>query len=137
MSNPSQEVTRTFFAPHLALRNVLAGITFYQKAFGALELRRWSNDDGSVHVAEMGLDGALFHLHEEVLRTRELSPETLKGVTSVIGVFVSAPDALMQRAVAAGGTESNPMQDYDYGYRQGTVIDPFGHHWLIQRKVKA
>lgn len=137
MATFSTNATPTFFAPHLTLRNVLAGITFYHKAFGAVELRRWSNDDGSVHVAEMELDGALFHMHEEVPRTGELSPETLKGITSVIGLFVADPDSLARRAIDAGAQELSHMQDYDYGYRQGTLIDPFGHHWLIQRKVTS
>ena len=126
---------RTFFAPHLTLKNVLAGVEFYKTAFGAVELRRFTNPDGSVHVAEMEIDGALFHLHDEVPAKGELSPDTVKGTTSLIGLFVDDPHAVVKRAVAAGGRESSPVQDYDYGYRQGTVIDPAGHHWLIQKKI--
>jgi PhnB protein len=125
----------TFFAPHLTLRNVLAGMTFYKSAFGAIELQRWDNPDGSVHVAEMSIDGALFHIHDEVPRTGELSPETVKAVTSVIGMFVSDPAAVVNQAVGAGAKIGNPVTDYDYGYRQGTIIDPFGQHWLIQKKI--
>jgi PhnB protein len=135
MKNNIQNAGPTFFAPHLILRNVLAGVEFYKTAFGAVELRRWSNPDGSVHVAEMAIDGALFHLHEEVPDSGEFSPEALKGTTSSVGLFVNDPAALMKRAVAAGGRESKPVQDYDYGYRQGTLIDPAGHHWLIQKKI--
>ena len=125
----------TFFAPHLALKDVVEAIDFYTKAFGAAELRRFSNDDGTVHVAELEIGGALFHLHEETPRNRELSPETLGGTTCVIGLFAPDPDALMALAVAAGGREVSPMRDYFYGYRQGTVADPFGHLWLIQRRT--
>jgi PhnB protein len=124
-----------FFAPHLTLKVLLPAMLFYEKAFGAMELRRWSNPDGSVHVAEMEIGGAMFHLHEETPRTNELSPETLGGTTSMIGIFVEDPDDFVKRAVAAGGKESNPVQDYDYGYRQGTVIDPFGHQWLVEKKI--
>jgi PhnB protein len=125
----------TFFAPHLTLKNVLAGVEFYQAAFGAVELRRFTNPDGSLHVAEMEIGGALFHLHDEIPTMGELSPETLKGRTSIIGLFVDDPHAVMRKALAAGAREVRPMQDYDYGYRQGTVADPAGHFWLIQRKV--
>jgi PhnB protein len=135
MANTTEGERATFFAPHLTLRNVTAGIQFYEAAFGAVELRRWSNSDGSVHVAEMAIDGALFHLHEEVPRTGEFSPETLNGTTSLVGLFVNDPDALIKRAVAAGGREISPAKDYDYGYRQGTIGDPAGHQWLIQRKI--
>ena len=113
----------------------MAGIEYYKSAFGAIELRRWSNSDGSVHVAEMEIQGALFHLHEEVPTSNEFSPETLKGTTSIIGIFIADPDTTMKRAITAGGRETHPMQDYDYGYRQGTVSDPFGHLWLIQKKL--
>jgi PhnB protein len=126
---------KTVFAPHLTLKNVRAGMEFYQKAFDAIELRRWSNSDGSVHVAEMAIAGALFHMHEEVPAAGELSPETVKATTSVIGIFVPDPHAFVKKAVIAGGRESSPVQDYDYGYRQGTVIDPFGHHWLVEKKI--
>lgn len=125
----------SFFAPLLALRKVLEGIEFYQSAFGATELQRWSNPDGSVHVAEMAIDGAVFHLHEEVTRTREFSPETLGGVSAVIGLFTADPGALAVRAIAAGAIEESPVRDYEYGYRQGTLRDPFGHLWVVQKKI--
>ena len=121
------------FAPHLYSKNVLAGMEFYNKAFNAVELRRFSNPDGSVHVAEMCIDGAIFHIHEEVSRKSQLSPESVHAVTSMIGIFVADPDTMVKNAIAAWGTLSSPMQDYDYGYRQGVVTDPFGHQWLLQK----
>jgi PhnB protein len=129
-----QQIT-TFFAPHLTLKNVKAGMEFYQKAFGAKELRKFSNDDGSVHVAEMEIGGALFHMHEETQRSNQLSPETVKATTMLVGLFVPDPDALVRRAEDAGGRITSPIQDYDYGYRQGVITDPFGHQWLIQKKI--
>jgi len=135
MKTESTETGPTFFAPHLTLRNVLVGVEFCQAAFDAVELRRFSNPDGSVHVAEMSIGGALFHLHEEMPGGSEASPETLGGTSSAIGLFVPDPAATMKKAIAAGGRELNPVKDYDYGYRQGTVMDPAGHVWLIQKKI--
>ena len=83
----------TVFAPHLALKVLLPAMEFYKKAFDAKELRRWSNDDGSVHVAEMEIDRAMVHIHEEVPAKGELSPETVKATTLLIGMFVSDPHA--------------------------------------------
>ena len=125
----------TFFAPMIYLKTLAPAIDFYKKAFDAIELRRWTNDDGSVHVAELEIDGALFHLHEETLRNIEMSPETLKGTTIAIGLFVNDPHSVMDKAVAAGGTVLDPVKDYDYQYRQGCLADPFGHHWLIEKKL--
>jgi PhnB protein len=126
----------TFFAPMLYLKQVAPAIEFYKNAFDAIVLRQWNNDDGSVHVAEMSIDGAMFHMHEEVKRVNELSPGTLKGTSVVIGLFVNDPHAVMAKALAAGGTEIEPVQDYDYDYRQGRLADPFGHHWLIEKKIR-
>jgi PhnB protein len=131
----NSETQKTFFAPHLAMKNVLAGMEFYKKAFGAVELRRFSNPDGSVHVCEMEINGALFHMHEETPKSNQLSPETVKATTLVIGTFAPDPDALYNRAVTAGVTVLSPIQDFEYGYRQGIVVDPFGHQWLIQKKI--
>jgi PhnB protein len=125
----------TFFAPMVYLKQVAPAIEFYKNAFDAIVLRQWNNDDGSVHVAEMSVNGALFHMHEESTRNNELSPGTLKGTSIAIGLFVDDPQAMMVKAVAAGGTELDPVRDYDYDYRQGTFADPFGHHWVLQKKI--
>lgn len=126
---------QTFFAPQLFLSNVADGIFFYEKAFGATVIRQWTNDDGSIHVAELQIGDALFHLHEEVQKKGELSPATLTGTSVIIGLFTKDPDALYNSAVAAGATILSPLQDHDYNYRQGTVADPFGHHWMIEKRI--
>jgi PhnB protein len=126
---------KTFFAPHLTIRVLRPAIDFYQKAFSAILLRKWDNPDGTIHVAEMEIDGTIFHLHEEVSSKKQLSPETLDGTTFLIGLFTADPDKLFHNAVSAGARLVDTMADYDYGYRQGTVADPFGHQWLIQKKI--
>lgn len=134
MENNSPTTTHTFFAPQLIIRDCAAAIEFYKKAFGVVELQRWSNDDGSVHVAELSFDECIFHIHEPT-KQNKFTPETVGGVTTLIGVFVDDVHAVVQRAVAAGAKETNPVTDYDYRYRQGTVTDPFGHEWLIEKKI--
>lgn len=126
---------QTFFAPMIYLKTLAPAIEFYKNAFGASVMRQWHNDDGSVHVAEMEIDGALFHLHEEVARIDELSPGTLQGTTISVGLFVDDVDAMMAKAIAAGGKELDPVMDYDYEYRQGSLEDPFGHHWLLEKSI--
>jgi PhnB protein len=41
----------------------------------------------------------------------------------------------MNKAILAGAIEISPAVDYEYGYRQGTIRDPFGHFWQIQKKL--
>jgi PhnB protein len=127
--------TRTFFAPQLYIPAGVTDISFYTNAFEAVELRRWANDDGTVHVAELSIDGAVFHLHEEKPDKGQMEPVKNKGVTAVIGLFVDEVDEIISRAVEAGATVIHPAQDYEYGYRQGEIKDPFGHIWLIEKKI--
>ena len=123
------------FVPQLCIRRGTYDINFYEKAFGAEELRRWSNDDGSIHVAEMSIDGAMFHLHEEVPNTDTFCPDTVKGVTTIIGLMVPDVDTVMKKALEAGARLISAAKSYDYGYRQGEVMDPFGHLWLIEMVI--
>jgi len=125
----------TFFAPQLFIKNGVTDISFYEKAFGAVELRRVSNDDGTIHVSELSINGTLFHLHEETSRTDQFSPEKVNGTTVLIGLFVEQVDAVISRAIEAGAVVLSPAQSYDYGYRQGQIKDPFGHLWLIEMKI--
>lgn len=132
MKDHSQETQPSALVPMLYLKDLSAAIEFYKNAFGATE--RWRVDhEGRTHVAEMSIPPVLFRMHEEVTRDRELSPSTLNGTTVVMGLLVHDPDELAARAVAAGATEISPVQDYEYGYRQGTISDPFGHHWCLER----
>ena len=123
------------FAPQLYIKNGVTNIEFYSKAFGAVELYRFTNDDGSIHVAELSIHGTIFHLHEETANTELFNPDKHKGTTIKIGLFVPDVDEVMNNAVAAGGIVLSPAQDYDYGYRQGEVRDPFGHIWMIEKRI--
>ncbi|GEO08904.1 VOC family protein [Segetibacter aerophilus] len=129
------EPQKTTFAPQLNIQSGVTNIDFYINGFGAIELRKWLNDDSSIHVAELSIDGAVFHLHEETLRLGSFSPERHGGTTTTVGLFVPDVDAFIARAIAAGATEISPAQDYDYGYRQAKIKDPFGHLWMIEMKI--
>lgn len=126
---------KTAFVPVLIIPSNTTDIDFYEKAFGAIELRRWNNDDGSIHVAELEIDGAMFHLHEENITKGRFSPAVYDGVTTEIGLMVADVDAVMKKASAVGAKQINPATDYDYGYRQGDISDPFGHRWTIEMVI--
>lgn len=125
----------TFFAPQLIIRIVAPAVEFYQKVFSAKVLRLFNNTDGSIHVAEIEIDGAMFHIHEEVPGKYQLSPETTKAATVIIGLFVDDVASVVKRAEQSGAKIISPVTDWEYGYRQGTFLDPFGHQWLIQTRI--
>jgi PhnB protein len=128
------ENLKPFFAPQLFINNGVKDISFYASAFDATENFCLRNDDDSVHVAELSIDGTIFHLHE-VTKQHFFSPEKHHGTTAIIGLFVSDVSAVMNKAIRAGAIEISPVKDYEYGYRQGEIKDPFGHHWLIEKKI--
>lgn len=125
----------TTFVPTLTISKGITDVSFYEKALGAVELRRWSNDDGSIHVAELTINGSLFRLHEENKESGTFCPETIKGVTTVIGLRVTDVDSAMKQAEKAGAKIISPAKNYDYGYRQGEIMDIFGHHWMIEAVI--
>ena len=125
---------KTFFAPQLFINNGVKDISFYATAFGAIQELCFYNEDGSIHVAELSINGAIFHLHE-VTKSYFFIPQKYNGTTAIIGLFVPDVDTVMHTAITAGATEINPAKDYEYGYRQGEIEDPFGHRWLIQKKI--
>jgi PhnB protein len=130
-----KDIPKTAFVPQLVISHGTMDLEFYKNAFGAVETKHLTNDDGSIHVSEMFIDGAMFHFHEESWNGYSFGPGKYNGVTAIIGLMVSDADAVMARALAAGAKETSAMQSYDYGYRQGTILDPLGHYWLIEMVI--
>jgi PhnB protein len=117
------------FIPSLYLVDVGAAMEFYEKCFGATERWRIENDNGTIHVAEMTLGNVKFRMHENGIGNANVDGGR-KVV--VLGLLVKDPEGLAARAVKAGADLVSPVKLYEYGYRQGTLIDPFGHYWCIE-----
>ncbi|MDX6465042.1 MAG: PhnB protein [Gaiellaceae bacterium] len=120
--------------PFLAVRDTDAAVAFYEEAFGAHVVQRVEAPDGPV-VAVLEVDGHTFGVATEAPSLGTPSPETAGATTVRISLEVDDPDEAARRAVAAGATEMFAVADQPYGMRQGRVVDPFGHHWLIGRRL--
>ena len=127
----SHEVTIT---PVIAVRDAGAAIDFYVRAFGATEVTRMTSPEGRI-VAELAIDDARIRVADESVDAGNPSPDTLGGAAVRLNLFVADPDQTARRAIAAGATEVHPVADQSYGLRQGRIVDPFGHHWLIGRPL--
>ena len=113
----------------LAVPDTPTAVEWYQKALGARVL--WSL--GS--VAGLEVDGAPFFLHQPVPRSFDC-PKELGTTTVRVELFVDEPDQIIARAVEAGATGGD-ISNYTapWGtHRQGGIIDPFGHVWLVGDK---
>jgi PhnB protein len=121
--------------PFLAVRDVARAVDYYAEAFGAIEEgERLAAPDGRL-VAVLLIDGRHVGVATEAPELGTPSPETAGATTVRISLEVEDPDAVAARAVEAGGTEMFPVADQPYGMRQGRVVDPFGHHWLIGKPL--
>jgi PhnB protein len=120
--------------PFLAVRDVDAAVAFYTQAFGAAEEERVSAPDGH-QVAVLSIAGRRLGVATEAPDLGTPSPETLGATTVRISLDVDDPDAVAAQAITAGAREMFAVADQPYGMRQGRVVDPFGHHWLIGRKL--
>src|SRR6187401_2516634 len=96
---------KPFFAPELFINNGVKDISFYEKAFGATEQLRFNNDDGSIHVAELSINGAIFHIHEMTAKQYFFSPGKNNGTTVCVGLFVADVDEVISKAIKAGAIE--------------------------------
>jgi PhnB protein len=123
-------MTAPSLTPMLTVGNAIAAIDFYRDAFGAVERARFTAPTGQV-VAELTIDGLRFFVVDENPDAFNVSPTSLGGTTVRINLVVDDPDAVAARAVRAGAREIFPVADQPYGFRQGRVAAPDGHHWLI------
>jgi PhnB protein len=127
-------IVKTSLAPLLSVRRGTTAIDFYKRAFGAEELFRIESDKGEV-VARMTVEGADFWLADESPQHFNFSPESLGGGSVRMVLTVENPDAVFERAVAAGASLVWPVADQPYGWRVGRIVDPFGHHWEIGKPL--
>jgi PhnB protein len=124
----------TTLAPLLNVRDGAKAIDFYEAAFGATVTFSTPPESGSV-VAHLSIDGAEFWLADESPEHQNFSPESLRGSTVRLILTVDDPDAVFNRAVAAGAAVVWPVADQPYHWRVGRVADPFGHHWEIGKPL--
>src|SRR5438045_7899458 len=120
--------------PFLTVKDARGIVEFYKKAFGATELSRQSTPTGQF-IIEMSIDGDRCFAVDENPSAFNVSPATLGGTSVRLSLIVADPDAVADRAVAAGGKVVFPVGDQPYGMRQGRIADPAGHHWLIGKAL--
>lgn len=123
--------------PYLAVTDAVAAVDFYVAAFGAV--RRGEPilmPDGRTGHVEVALGDSVLMLADEFPEMGLAAPATRGGVSQSLRLEVADPDAVVARAIAAGGTLEQPVTDSPYG-RGGAVLDPSGHRWMVSREVPA
>lgn len=127
-------VTNTV-TPYLCVNGAAAAIDFYVAAFGAIEHHRMVGDDGRIGHAEIVIGGSRLMLADEYPEVGVLSPTTRGGSSTNFTLEVPDVDRAFARAIELGAKELRAVADQFYGYRQGTLVDPFGHQWSLSTPI--
>jgi PhnB protein len=123
--------------PYLIIKGAAEAMDFYQRAFGATERFRMAGADGkTIGHAEMLVGDSILMLADESPQLGHLSPQSLKGTPVSFLLYVTDVDAAFKRAVDAGATVKQPLENKFYGERAGTLVDPFGHNWTLMTHVE-
>jgi uncharacterized glyoxalase superfamily protein PhnB len=110
--------------PTLRYQDANAAIDFLERAFGFDRKAVHENEDGNVGHAELTYGSGMVMVGS----TGQGDPQFENGRTSIY-VVVDDPDALHDRAKAAGAEISRELSNQDYGSREFTAKDPEGNVW--------
>jgi uncharacterized glyoxalase superfamily protein PhnB len=110
--------------PTLRYKDAMAAIDFLERAFGLERKAVYENDDGTVGHAELTSGRGMV-----MLGSSGVGDAQFETSHSSIYVIVPDPDALYDRARAAGAEISRELQDTDYGSREFSAHDPEGNVW--------
>jgi PhnB protein len=122
--------------PMLVCRDVAAEIDFCKIAFGAVELGRRPNSDGTVAHALLTISGAMVIIEAEWPTLSSRAPQPDGSSPVVIFLYVEDVDKVVERAVAAGAKVLLPVKNQFWGDRTGRIVDPSGHVWTIATRVE-
>jgi PhnB protein len=121
--------------PYLIIDGAAEAIRWYGEALGAEEVLRLPMGDRIAH-AEIRIGDSMIMLSDEWPDMGKLSPKSRGGATSALMIYLEDADSAFQRAIAAGATQEQPVQDQFYGDRSGSITDPFGHSWTLATHVE-
>jgi len=116
-------------SPYLVVAGAQRVIDFLKQAFGAAELRRYDNPDGSIMHAEV-------RIGDTVVMMGDAGGEWTAAPSS-LHVYVEDVDATYQRALGAGGVAvQEPQRKGNDPDRRGGVKDPAGNTWWVATQIE-
>jgi PhnB protein len=114
--------------PVLTVADVRAAVAWYANVFGIVE----HVQIGEGHRAQLGLAAGAELIVAEVRPGRRLPRE---GRSHQVMLKVEDAAAVVARATAHGATVVDELRDYEYGERQATIDDVFGHQWVLTQTL--
>jgi PhnB protein len=114
--------------PYLIVDDAEAVIAFAREAFGAQQLFRMDNADGTLMHGEILLGDSRIMMGQ--------ANEEYPAQPAVLYVYVENVDEVYRQAVAAGGTSVMEPEDQFWGDRNAGVRDGSGNQWWISTHVE-
>lgn len=130
------EPPRPAALPYLSVANAREAIAWYVDAFGAtLVGTPYEMDDGRIGHAELAISGGVLYLADEYPEIGLKAPAPQAASVSLM-LPVPDTDAVLARARDRGAqVQREPYENY--GNRTATIIDPFGHRWMLTGPVSG
>jgi PhnB protein len=110
--------------PYLTVEKAAELVDFVKEAFGATESFRGTGSAGGLHC-EVKIGDSMVAIG---------GGPGIQGRPGAIHLYVSNPDEVYAKAVAAGATSLVEPVDQDYGERLAAVRDIGGNEWYIARR---
>ena len=120
------------FYPRLVVEGADDALAFYAKAFGAEVTERYA-DGGRVHHALLVAGPARFAVKDA--GDGDPAPSSDGGLPVIMALYVDDPDAVAARMLDGGATVIFPVSDHEYGERAGRLADPWGHLWMLAKRL--
>ncbi len=122
--------------PRLIIGDVDAALEFYHDVLGAERLERFADGSGRVVHAAMRIGNSVFTMAQEVRQWGLTAPDASTGSGVLLHLTHPDPDAAAENMVASGGRVVIAIEDRPYGKREGRVLDPFGHAWILSKTIE-
>lgn len=113
----------TDISPYLIVDDAQATLNFIRDAFAGEQLRVHFRDTGEIMHAEA-------RIGDSVIMIGQMAG----GSDAHIHLYVSDPEAVIDRAISAGGQIVQKLEVKDDGDRRGGVRDQNGTVWWVSRQ---
>ena len=119
------------------MRDAAGAIKFYKQAFGAVELGRMPEPNGTRTLhAMVRIGDSILMMVDHFPEWGSKGPEDLGGSPVTINIYCHDVDKMVaDAAAAAGATVTMPPADMFWGDRYAKLTDPYGHEWAIATHI--
>jgi predicted enzyme related to lactoylglutathione lyase len=120
--------------PYLAVAGAGAAIDWYVDALGAAVVGEpIVMADGRIGHAELTVEGGVFYLADEFPELGLKAPAP-QAVSVSLMLHVTDTDGALERVRERGADVVMEVEE-NYGSRRATIVDPFGHRWMLSGPV--